>query len=98
MKYIVLSLMLMLSCGALSARPAGKPKVSGDTVIVVTVTPPMHCANCEKKIKNNIRFVKGVRKIETDVEKQTVTITADKSRIRTAELEKAFSKIGYRMK
>ncbi|MDY3820341.1 MAG: heavy metal-associated domain-containing protein, partial [Bacteroidaceae bacterium] len=25
----------------------------------------MHCANCEKKIKGNIRFVKGVKKIET---------------------------------
>lgn len=31
---------------------------SADT-LTVTTQPQMHCANCEKKIKSNIRFVKG---------------------------------------
>ena len=33
-------------------------KTSADT-LVVTTQPQMHCQNCEKKIKSNIRFVKG---------------------------------------
>ena len=32
-------------------------KAPADT-LVVTTQPQMHCQNCEKKIKSNIRFVK----------------------------------------
>lgn len=42
--------------------------------LVVTTQPQMHCQNCEKKIKSNIRFVKGTKKIETSVDEQKVTI------------------------
>lgn len=30
--------------------------------LVVTTQPQMHCQNCEKKIKSNIRFVRVQRK------------------------------------
>ena len=40
--------------------------------LVVTTTPEMHCEGCENKIKKNIRFVKGTKKIETSVPNQTV--------------------------
>ena len=46
-------------------------------VLTVTTTPEMHCQNCEKKIKENIRFEAGVKKIETNLEKQLVAITYD---------------------
>ena len=36
-------------------------------VLTVTTTPEMHCQNCEKKIKENIRFEAGVKKIETNL-------------------------------
>ncbi|MBR2200637.1 MAG: heavy-metal-associated domain-containing protein, partial [Bacteroidales bacterium] len=42
--------------------------------LVLTTNPQMHCENCENKIKNNIRFEKGVKSIETDIAAQTVTI------------------------
>ena len=35
--------------------------------LVVTTTPPMHCESCENKIKGNLRFEKGVKKIETSI-------------------------------
>ncbi len=89
---------VFVSCCVMTAKEPRVGKVSNDTIIVVSVNPPMHCANCEKKIKSNIRFVKGVKKIETDLDKQTVTITADKTKVKTTELDKAFSKIGYRPK
>ena len=34
----------------------------------------MHCSGCETRIKQNIRFVNGVKKIETLVPQQKVTI------------------------
>ena len=64
--------------------------------IVFTTTPQMHCENCEKKIKNNLRFEKGVKKIETNIEKQTVTVEYDADKITAEQLLKAFSKFGYK--
>ena len=49
--------------------------------VVFTTTPQMHCAACENKIKNNLRFEKGIKNIETSVPNQTVTVkyNADKT-------------------
>ena len=61
----------------------------------VSTTPQMHCANCEKKRKGNIRFVKGVKKIETSVPKQTVTIVYDPRKSSMQDFVAAFQKIGF---
>ena len=64
--------------------------------LTLTTTPQMHCANCEAKIKNQLRFEKGVKRIETNVEKQTVQIQYDADRIQSDQLIKSLSKIGYK--
>lgn len=63
--------------------------------LVVTTSPQMHCANCENRIKGNLRFEKGVKAIETDIEHQTVTIRYDAEKNTPAQLIQAFSKFGY---
>lgn len=73
---------------------AAKSTATTDT-IRVTTNPVMHCAGCENRIKENIRFVKGVKKIETSVEKQIVTIIYDKKKSTFADFAEAFKKIGY---
>lgn len=96
MKKLLIS--ILLAGAAVAGVQAAAPKQQGDTTIVVTVTPTMHCVNCEKKIKSNIRFVKGVKSIETDRAAQTVTIRADKAKLVPGQLEKEFKKIGYTVK
>lgn len=51
--------------------------------VFFTTTPQMLCAACENKIKNNLRFEKGIKNIETSVPDQTVTVkyNADKTTI-----------------
>ncbi len=66
--------------------------------VVVTTSPQMHCENCEKKIKNNLRFEKGIKKIETNVEKQTVTINYDADKTSEEKVLKGFEKFGYTAK
>ena len=63
--------------------------------VVVTTTPQMHCESCENRIKNNLRFEKGVKKIETNIEKQTVTITYDADKTTVEKLLKGFEKFNY---
>lgn len=67
-------------------------------VLVLTPTPQMHCESCENKIKKNMRFEKGVKKIDTDLEKQHVTITYDPSKNTVAGLQAGMKKIGYETK
>lgn len=66
--------------------------------IVFTTTPQMHCENCENKIKNSVRFVRGVKSIETNVEKQTVTIKYDADKTTPAKIQEGFAKVGYTVK
>ena len=63
--------------------------------VVLKTQPEMHCENCEKKIKDNIRFEKGIKKIVTDVEHQTVTITYDADKTTVENIIKGFEKIKY---
>lgn len=66
--------------------------------VVFTTTPQMHCENCENKIKNNVRFVKGVKTIVTSIEAQTVTITYDADKTSPEKISQGFAKIGYTVK
>lgn len=77
---------------------AGKTFAATADTLVVTTQPQMHCANCEKKIKSNIRFVKGTKKIETSVDDQKVTIIYDARKAKYDDFVEAFKKIGYEIK
>ena len=63
---------------------------------VFTTTPQMSCTSCENKIKGNLRFEKGVKKITTNIEKQTVTVVYDADKTTPEKLQKRFEKFGYK--
>lgn len=66
--------------------------------VIFTTNPQMHCENCENKIKSNLRFEKGVKAIETNIEKQTVTVKYDADKTTVDKLLKGFTKFGYTAK
>lgn len=83
---------LLLLIATLAVATAGAKDIK---TVVLTTNPPMHCEGCENRIKNNIRFEKGVKKIVTNVEQQTVTITYDADKTTIENLIKGFEKIDY---
>lgn len=62
---------------------------------IFTTTPQMHCENCEKRIKGNLKFEKGVKKIVTNVAEQKVYVTYDADKTTVEALQKGFAKFGY---
>lgn len=62
---------------------------------VFTTLPQMHCDNCEQKIKKNVRFVKGVKEIQTSIDQQTVTVTYDADKTTPKEIIDGFKRINY---
>ena len=65
-KALFIALALTLACQAKDIK-----------TVVLTTNPQMHCANCEKKIKDNIRFEKGIKSIKTNLYDKTVIIEYD---------------------
>ena len=64
-------------------------------IVVLKTQPEMHCANCEKKIKEDIRFEKGVKSIKTDLKTKTVTIEYDADKTTVEKIIEGFKKIRY---
>ena len=66
--------------------------------VVLKTQPEMHCANCEKKIKDNIRFEKGIKSIKTNLDDKTVTIEYDADKTNVQNIIQGFKKIKYEAK
>ncbi|MDE5940692.1 MAG: heavy-metal-associated domain-containing protein [Muribaculaceae bacterium] len=79
-----------------ASAPATAKEPQKEATAVFTVSPKMSCQNCEKKIKSNIRFEKGVKSIATSLENQTVTIDYNPSKTSPDKIAAAFKKIGYK--
>ena len=63
--------------------------------VVLTTNPEIHCANCEKTIKDYIRFEKGIKSIRTNLDDQTITIEYDADKTSVEEIIRGFKKISY---
>ena len=85
----------MILAIALTAMALTANAKSENDTLVVTTTPQMHCANCQNKIKDGLRFEKGVKDIITSVDDQTVTIVFNPKKTDKAKLEATFPKFGY---
>ena len=86
-KLITLIVATFVCCITISAKDI--------KVLTVKTTPEIHCTGCETKIKNNIRFVKGVKRIETNLDKKEIEVTYDADKTNTATIIEAFKKLGY---
>ena len=67
-----------------------------DIRVVVFKVSQMHCENCEKKVKNNMRFEKGVKELSTELKDKTVSITYDAEKTDVKKLQAGFKKFNYR--
>lgn len=55
----------------------------------------MTCERCERKVKENIRFEKGIKNFSTDVKEKVVTITYDAEKTNIEKLKAGFKKFHY---
>ena len=63
--------------------------------VVLNTAPEMHCSSCENKIKSNIKFEKGIKDIQTNLEDKTVTIKYDADKTNVENIIAGFKKIDY---
>ena len=68
---------------------------AGDKVTEVFTLDHQMSAMCEKKIKENLRFEKGVSKIDVSLKSNTITVTFDKDKTDNEKILEGFKKIGF---
>lgn len=90
-------ILLAASFAIFGLSAAAKSNGNDLDTLVVTTNPQMHCANCEKRIKQNIRFVPGTKKITTSIPDQQITIIYDPRKATPADYTAAFSSLGYQI-
>lgn len=80
---------LTLTCAITYAAP----KATENKIVTVVFTTDIHCANCAKKVENSIPYEKGIKDMQIDVAKKTVTIKYDASKTNQQNILKAFEAI-----
>lgn len=63
--------------------------------VVLTTDPVMHCVNCENKVKENLKYVSGIKDIVACAESQTVTVTYDADKTSVEKMQASLKKAGY---
>lgn len=88
MRNLIFTLMVAAAATSASAKDI--------KTAIFTTMPQMHCENCEKRIKGNLKFEKGVKKIETKVAEQKVYVTYDADKTTAEKIRQGFGKFGYK--
>ena len=74
------------------SKPSKKKKAE---LKEVTFHVHLHCANCVKKVEENIAFEKGVKDLKVSLDDQTVYIKYDAAKTSEAALKAAIEELGY---
>ena len=109
-KTIILTVAALMTVSAATAMAASveitettsltdkKPAKKKGEVKEVTFLVHLHCANCVKKVQENIAFEKGVKDLHVCLEDQIVSVKYDAAKTSEDVLKAAIEKLGYPVK
>jgi Cu2+-exporting ATPase len=92
MKKTLIIIMTALVAFAVSSYAGPKKKAE---LKEVTFSVHLHCANCVKKVQENIAFEKGVKGLDVCLGHQTVNVKYDPAKTSEETLKAAIEKLGY---
>ena len=95
-RIVLLALAALMTLSAAASSPEKVKKVK--EVKEVTFNVHLHCANCVKKVQENIAFEKGVKGLDVCQGHQTVTVKYDPAKTSEETLKAAIEKLGYEVK
>lgn len=94
MKKSIIIVMTALLAFAVSSFAGPKKKAE---LKEVTFSVHLHCANCVKKVQENISFEKGVKDLHVCLEDQIVYLKYDSAKTSEETLKAAIEKLGYKV-
>ncbi|MCQ2228732.1 MAG: heavy-metal-associated domain-containing protein [Bacteroidales bacterium] len=95
MKTIKIIMLAIAVCISISGMAQDNNK-KDDKIAVVVLSSNIKCNNCKNKIEKNIPYEKGVKDLDVNIEKKTVTIKYRKDKNTADKLCEAVTKLGYK--
>ena len=92
-RIILLAIAALMTISAVAGTPEKSKKTK--EVKEVTFNVHLHCANCVKKVQDNIAFEKGVKDLH--VTTHSIQIKYDAAKTSEAALKAAIEKLGYKI-
>ena len=89
-------IIIMTALMAFAVSSFAGPKKKGE-LKEVTFSVHLHCANCVKKVQENIAFEKGVKDLHVCLEDQIVYIKYDSAKTSEEKLKAAVEELGYKV-
>jgi copper chaperone CopZ len=89
-------IIIMTALMAFAVSSFAGPKKKGE-IKEVTFSVHLHCANCVKKVQENIAFEKGVKDLHVCLEDQIVYIKYDSAKTSEEKLKAAVEELGYKV-
>ncbi len=86
----------MTSSYAYASSQKPRKEKASETLTTVTFTTNMHCRNCQKKLTENLSFMKGVKDLEVSLEKQEITLKYDSRKTGEDAFVKEINRLGYK--
>ena len=94
MKKSIIIIITALMAFAVSSYAGPKTKAE---LKEVTFSVHLHCANCVKKVQENISFEKGVKDLHVCLEDQIIYLKYDSAKTSEETLKAAIEKLGYKV-
>jgi copper chaperone CopZ len=88
---------ILLSCIIGLNAQDNKKEVQKKKKDEVTFSVNMHCDNCKAKIEKTLTWEKGVKDLDTKLEKKTVRIIFDPRKTTKEKLQKVIEDMGYKV-
>lgn len=98
---IIFTLLLFTACQSNSKKVNSENKAETTKVVEyqemeITVTG-MTCTGCEKTVKNGLKQIDGVVKVEASHKKNRVTIKVEKDKVSREEIAQQIETVGYKV-
>ena len=94
---VAFSATTMASDAAPAAAAQQKSRKIKAEIKDVTFTAHIHCANCVKKLQENISFERGVKDLHICMEDQIIYVKYDSSKTSEETLKNAIVKLGVKV-
>ena len=96
--FVAFSATAVASDFSISVEDTSKQTKKKVEIKEVTFNVHLHCANCVKKVRENISFEKGVKDLHVCLEDQIVAVKYDASKTNEETLKNAIVKLGVPVK
>ncbi len=90
---------MVLSTSAIMVNSFGSRIISSREIKgrerVLLSVPGIHCQGCVDRIRDHLTRQKGIRKVEGDPTKKTISVAFERQKIKKEEIKEAIAKLGY---